>query len=69
MAPKGLPVDIQLRLNVAVKKILTEPHVKKLFADMGLSPVGSSAEYLVEQIRTETAKFSTVAASIPGGIN
>jgi tripartite-type tricarboxylate transporter receptor subunit TctC len=69
MAPKGLPADIQLKLNAAVKKILTEPHVKKLFADMGLSPVGSSPEYLVDQIRTETAKLSAVAASIPGGIN
>jgi tripartite-type tricarboxylate transporter receptor subunit TctC len=67
--PRGLPVDIQLKLNAAVKKVLTDVGVRKHFLDMGLVPVGSSPEYLVEQIRTETEKLRVVAASIPGGIN
>jgi tripartite-type tricarboxylate transporter receptor subunit TctC len=67
--PRGLPADIQLKLNAAVKKVLNDAGVRKHFLDMGLVPVGSSPEYLVEQIRTETEKLRAVAASIPGGIN
>lgn len=67
--PRGLPPEIQLKLNAAVRKVLMDATVRKHFADMGLVPVGSSPEYLVEQIRAETEKLRAVVASIPGGIN
>ncbi len=67
--PRGLPAEVQSRLNAAVKKVLAEPGLRKRFADLGLVPVGSSPEYLVEQIRSETERLRAVAAAIPGGIN
>ena len=67
-APAGLPSDIQRRLNAAVKKILTLPDVRKRFAELGMVPVGSTPEALVELIRTETARLQAVVDNIPGGI-
>jgi tripartite-type tricarboxylate transporter receptor subunit TctC len=69
MGPKGLPAEVSQKLNVAVKKVLAQPALRKQFLDMGMVPVGSSPEYLVEQIRSETERLRAVAASIPGGIN
>lgn len=61
--PPGLPADVRSRLSVAVGHILADESLKKQFASMGMVPVGSSPEQLVEQIRTETAKLRAVAAS------
>jgi len=61
--PPGLPADVRSRLSVAVGHILADESLKKQFAGMGMVPVGSSPEQLVEQIRTETAKLRAVAAS------
>jgi tripartite-type tricarboxylate transporter receptor subunit TctC len=67
--PKGLPPEVSQRLNEAVKKVLALPSLRKQFLDMGMVPVGSSPDYLVEQIRSETERLRAVAAKIPGGIN
>jgi len=61
--PPGLPADVRSRLSVAVKNILADEALKKQFTSMGMVPVGSSPQQLVEQIRTETAKLREVAAS------
>jgi tripartite-type tricarboxylate transporter receptor subunit TctC len=67
--PRGLPAEVQARLNAAVKTALAAPNVRKHLADMGMVVVGSSPEHLVKQIRTETEKLRAIAAGIPGGIN
>jgi tripartite-type tricarboxylate transporter receptor subunit TctC len=67
--PRGLPTDVQARLNAAVKTALSDPKVYKLLADMGMVVVGSTPEYLLKQVRTETEKLRAIAAGIPGGIN
>jgi len=66
--PRGMPTDIQTKLNTAVKAALTEPAVRKRLEGMGMVLVGSSPEYMTQQIRTETAKLRAIAATIPGGI-
>jgi tripartite-type tricarboxylate transporter receptor subunit TctC len=66
--PRGLPPEVQTRLNAAVKTALTDPNVRKRLSDMGMVLVGSAPEDLLQQIRTETAKLRAIAASIPGGI-
>lgn len=67
--PKGLPADVQARLNTAVKMVLGDANVVKRLSEMGMVVVGSTPEYLVQQIRTETQKLRAIANSIPGGID
>jgi tripartite-type tricarboxylate transporter receptor subunit TctC len=59
--PPGLPAEVRERLSLAVKHILQDKTLKAQFIDLGLVPVGSTPEQLVEQIRTETAKLRSVA--------
>jgi tripartite-type tricarboxylate transporter receptor subunit TctC len=61
--PPGLPAEVRTRLGVAVRRILQDEALKSQFTSMGMVPVGSTPEQLVEQIRTETAKLKAVAAS------
>jgi len=68
-APKGLPPEIQARLNASVKTALAEPEVQRKLNNMGMTLVGSSPEQMVQEIRTETAKLRQIAAAIPGGVN
>ena len=68
-APKGLPADIQARLNASVKTALADPDVQRRLNGMGMSLVGSTPDQMVQEIRTETAKLRQIAASIPGGVN
>lgn len=66
--PRGMPADIQTKLNAAVKAAIAEPAVRKRLEGMGMVLLGSSPEYMVQQIRTETVKLRAIAATIPGGI-
>ena len=61
--PAGLPPEVRERLSLAIKRILQDPALKAQFTSMGLVPVGSTPEQLVEQIRSETAKLKSVAVS------
>jgi len=67
--PKGLPPEIQARLNASVKTALADPEVKRKLNGMGMTLVGSTPEQMVQEIRTETAKLRQIAAAIPGGVN
>jgi len=67
--PKGLPPEIQARLNASVKTALADPDVKRKLNGMGMTLVGSTPEQMVQEIRTETAKLRQIAAAIPGGVN
>jgi tripartite-type tricarboxylate transporter receptor subunit TctC len=66
--PPGLPVEVRTRLSQAVAVILKEPELLRHFTGMGLVPVGSTPEQLVESIRAETRKLKAIADAIPGGI-
>jgi tripartite-type tricarboxylate transporter receptor subunit TctC len=61
--PPGLPADVRERLALAVKHILQDESLKAQFTALGLVPVGSSPEQLVEQIRSETGKLRGIAQS------
>ena len=67
--PKGLPPEIQARLNASVKTALADPDVQRKLNGMGMTLVGSTPEQVVQEIVTETAKLRQIAASIPGGVN
>jgi tripartite-type tricarboxylate transporter receptor subunit TctC len=66
--PRGLPTEVQTKLSASVKAALAEPNVRKRLSDMGLVVLGSTPDYLVQQIRIETEKLRAIALSIPGGI-
>jgi tripartite-type tricarboxylate transporter receptor subunit TctC len=66
--PKGMPRDVQMKLNAAIRTAVADPQVQSRLAAMGLYLVGSSPEDLVRDIRTETDKLRAIAAAIPGGL-
>jgi tripartite-type tricarboxylate transporter receptor subunit TctC len=66
--PKGLPADVQARLQAAVKTTLADPEVQRKLNGLGKTLVGSTPEQMVKEIRVETEKLRAIAAQIPGGI-
>jgi tripartite-type tricarboxylate transporter receptor subunit TctC len=66
--PKGLPTDVQARLQAAVKTTLADPEVQRKLNGLGMTLVGSTPEQMVKEIRVETEKLRAIAAQIPGGI-
>ena len=66
--PKGLPADVQARLQAAVKTTLADPEVQRKLNGLGMTLVGSTPEHMVKEIRVETEKLRAIAAQIPGGI-
>ena len=68
MGPKGLPKEIQMKLNAAIKTAIADPQVQMKLNGMGLNLVGSSPEALIADIKQETEKLRAIAATIPGGV-
>jgi tripartite-type tricarboxylate transporter receptor subunit TctC len=66
--PKGLPADVQARLQAAVKTTLADSEVQRKLNGLGMTLVGSTPEQMVKEIRVETEKLRAIAAQIPGGI-
>ena len=59
-APAATPRPIVDKLQGEVKKILAMPEVAKKLAEIGLEPVGSSADELAAYQRAEIAKWAKV---------
>jgi tripartite-type tricarboxylate transporter receptor subunit TctC len=59
-APAATPRPIVDKLQSEVKKILAMPEVAKKLAEIGLEPVGSSADELAAYQRAEIAKWAKV---------
>jgi tripartite-type tricarboxylate transporter receptor subunit TctC len=66
--PKGLPPEVQQKLQAAIKTALAEPDLQRKLNGLGMTLVGSTPDQLVQKIRTETEKLRAIAAQIPGGI-
>ncbi len=62
MAPAGTPRAIVDRLNGEINRSVRDPQViKERLLPVGLEPVGSSPEQLLETMSTELAKYAKVA--------
>jgi tripartite-type tricarboxylate transporter receptor subunit TctC len=59
-APAGTPRPVVDRLQSEVKKILLTPDVAKKLTEIGLDPVGSTADELAAWQRAEIAKWAKV---------
>ena len=53
IAPKGVPGAIVARLNSDLAQILKQPDVQERYAALGISPVHSSPEQVLEMVKSE----------------
>ena len=62
MAPAGTPHPIIDRLNTEINRIVRDPQVvKERLTPVGLEPVGSTPQQLLEVMSTELAKYTKLA--------
>ena len=62
MAPAGTPRSIVDRLNAEINRSVRDPQViKDRLTPVGLEPVGSTPEQLLDTMKTELAKYAKVA--------
>lgn len=61
LVPAGTPRDIVARLHAELTAIIKLPNIRAQMTELGAEPVGSSPEQFGDFIRTEIAKFRTIA--------
>ena len=61
LGPKGLPKNVVDKLNREVNEVLKTDELKKLLATDGLEPAGGSPAEFAATIRSEVARWKTVA--------
>jgi tripartite-type tricarboxylate transporter receptor subunit TctC len=59
-APAGTPKPVVDKLQVEISRILKLPEVAKRLTDIGLEPVGSTADELAAYQRAEILKWAKV---------
>ena len=60
MAPAGLPMDVQARINAETARVLGLPDVREKMALLGLDLAPASPQALASLIQNETAKWASV---------
>ena len=60
LAPKGLPRDVQEKLNTAMRKVLEDPAVRKRIEDTGSIVLGNTPEQFAQQMKDELAVYRGV---------
>ena len=64
VGPKGMPAPIVARLNGEIDRIVKLPDVKDRYNDLGIMPLLSTPERMLETIRVEGPKMAKVLAAI-----
>lgn len=64
VGPKGMPPDVVAKLNAAFVKVQAMPEVRDKLAGGGLDVVGDSSDEFGRFIRSEIAKWSTIAKQV-----
>jgi tripartite-type tricarboxylate transporter receptor subunit TctC len=62
--PKGMPPAIVSRLNSEIGRIVALPDVKQRYNDLGIMPMHSTPERMLEIIRTEIPQMAKILAAI-----
>ena len=62
--PKGMPPAIVARLNSEIGRIIALPDVKQRYNDLGIMPMHSTPERMLETIRTEIPQMAKLLAAI-----
>ena len=60
VGPKGVPGSIVDRLNADLERILKQPDVLERFTLLGIAPLHSTPEGVIERIRNDTPEFGKV---------
>jgi tripartite-type tricarboxylate transporter receptor subunit TctC len=55
--PKGLPTDVQLKINTAVNQALAETDIKDKLARLGIEPVGGTSQQFATMATADAAKW------------
>lgn len=63
-APKGLPPAIVNRLNSEIGRIVQSADVRQRYNDLGIVPLHSTPERMVELVRTEIPQMAKTLAAI-----
>jgi tripartite-type tricarboxylate transporter receptor subunit TctC len=58
LAPAATPKDVLVQLNAEMVKVIQSPDFRKRMAEIGAEPIGSSADQMAAQIKSETEKFA-----------
>src|SRR5579885_2017325 len=66
-APKGTPQDVIEAMNKAMRQVLAAPDVKAQFARVGVEPLSSSPQELMDRLKADIVKWNAVIdkAGIP----
>lgn len=62
--PKGMPPAIVTRLNSEIGRIVALPDVKQRYNDLGIVPMHSSPERMLDVVRTEIPQMAKLLAAI-----
>ena len=62
--PKGLPPAIVSRLNSEIGRIVALPDVKLRYNDLGIVPMHSTPERMLEVVRSEIPQMAKILAAI-----
>jgi tripartite-type tricarboxylate transporter receptor subunit TctC len=62
--PKGIAPAIVARLNSEIGRIVALPDVKQRYADLGIMPMHSTPERMLEVVRTEIPQMAKILAAI-----
>jgi tripartite-type tricarboxylate transporter receptor subunit TctC len=62
--PKGIAPAIVARLNSEIGRIVALPDVKQRYADLGIMPMHSTPERMLEVVRTEIPQMAKTLAAI-----
>ena len=58
--PKGLPADVNAKLQSEIAKIIQQPDVQQRLTAIGFDPVGSTADQFGQYIASEMAKYEKI---------
>ena len=62
--PKGLPPAIVSRLNSEIGRIVALPDVKQRYNDLGIVPMHSTPERMLQVVRSEIPQMAKILAAI-----
>jgi tripartite-type tricarboxylate transporter receptor subunit TctC len=63
-APRGVPAAIVARLNSEAGRIVQAPDVKQRYNDLGIVPMHTTPERMMETIRSEIPQMAKILATI-----